>query len=391
MALQPAGQHGAGLTRERFGPWSPFDHAATTPALAPPAPAAASVSPFLTADRVELSGHLQTSFEAASFEQNGVRVEAGRYTLSARVSFSLSRENGGRPDSRPATPRMEGPLDALRYQVRHQLSRSGSLTGQSIGQYDEVAEWLQGGDPEMMEQYLLLLRFLSETDPEAAERMLQATHSLCRSCKQLGRALSGEGAVARVNFEASISVLRTSASVSGSGSGEDQVQEGDPLVLDLAGDGIDLRSVDDGVRFDLTGEGRRVRSAFVQGDDALLYVDRNQDGRLTDGNELFGDQRGDAHGFDALARHDADANGWIDAADPIFEALRLFQDRNGDGETSAAESRTLPQAGILRLGLGWTPVAQRAGAGGRLVGAATYQHADGRTGLLADALFQYRA
>ena len=55
---------------------------------------------------------------------------------------------------------------------------------------------------------------------------------------------------------------------------EGETQEGDPLVLNLAGDGISLTGVEAGVLFDINGDGRQERTSFIRGDDAFLAVDR---------------------------------------------------------------------------------------------------------------------
>lgn len=53
----------------------------------------------------------------------------------------------------------------------------------------------------------------------------------------------------------------------------------------------------------------------------FLALDRNQNGVVDDGSELFGTQSGD--GFAHLALYDQDSNGWIDANDPVFDKLRI--------------------------------------------------------------------
>ncbi|MCD7897113.1 MAG: hypothetical protein LUG50_10650 [Planctomycetaceae bacterium] len=74
----------------------------------------------------------------------------------------------------------------------------------------------------------------------------------------------------------------------------------DPLVLDLAGDGIDLKGAEDGVEFDMNGDGTRANMGFIKGDDALLFIDSHGDGLVHDGRQLFGNQDGHANGFEML-------------------------------------------------------------------------------------------
>lgn len=135
---------------------------------------------------------------------------------------------------------------------------------------------------------------------------------------------------------------------------------GSPLVLDTKGDGIKPTSLDQGVRFDLLGNGVQ-RTAWVRGDDALLVYDRNGNGRIDGGAELFGegvfvDGLPAADGFEALAvldriTHGGNGNGLIDSGDLLYGELRLWNDANGDGQAEASELRTLAEAGIRAIDL----------------------------------------
>ena len=101
-------------------------------------------------------------------------------------------------------------------------------------------------------------------------------------------------------------------------------------VVDLDGDGIELTSHTNGAQFDILGNGQTQNTAFVTGGDAFLAVDRNGDGMINSGKELFGDQHGAANGFEELRKLDANGDGVINRLDPSFSKLALFRD-NGDG------------------------------------------------------------
>ncbi|MBK6559925.1 MAG: hypothetical protein IPG16_22950 [Comamonadaceae bacterium] len=62
-----------------------------------------------------------------------------------------------------------------------------------------------------------------------------------------------------------------------------------PLVLDLNGDGITTQSISAGTEFDLLAGGRKIHTGWVSGGDGLLVLDRNHDGVINDGSELFGE------------------------------------------------------------------------------------------------------
>ncbi len=140
-----------------------------------------------------------------------------------------------------------------------------------------------------------------------------------------------------------------------------------PLVLDLDGDGLELTSVWAGtpVSFDVLGDGNKVRTGWVFGDDALLALDVDGNGRIDSGAELFGENSARAaakdkwafrnfeSGFQALAAHDANEDGAVDAKDPVFARLLLWQDGNQNGVSEPGELTQLAQSPVQSLSLAY--------------------------------------
>jgi len=167
-----------------------------------------------------------------------------------------------------------------------------------------------------------------------------------------------------------------------------QVQESDPIVLDLDGDGIELTHHAAGARFDITGTGRQAATAFVTGGDAFLALDRNGNGKIDSGKELFGDQRGAANGYEELRKFDTNADGVINALDLDFDQLLLFRD-NGNGVTEPGELISLADAGIESISLDYRNVNRRAAGANRLAQMGAYRRQDGTQGRAADAILSF--
>ncbi len=106
----------------------------------------------------------------------------------------------------------------------------------------------------------------------------------------------------------------------------------DPLVINFSGAAVEL--TERTFQFDIDADGMVDQIHFVKPGSGFLALDRNGDGEINDGSELFGTQSGD--GFGDLAAYDEDGNGFIDEGDTIFERLRVFiQDGAGNRQLLA--------------------------------------------------------
>ncbi len=131
-------------------------------------------------------------------------------------------------------------------------------------------------------------------------------------------------------------------------------------------DDLQLTSAADGVMFDIKATGHPMKLGWTRAgnNDAFLVLDRNHNGTIDDGTELFGNytpqpavkSKGELNGFRALAVFDEPAqgvngDGQITAADAIYSSLRLWKDLNHDGISQPNELTTLEAEGVRAISL----------------------------------------
>jgi len=104
-----------------------------------------------------------------------------------------------------------------------------------------------------------------------------------------------------------------------------QKNQTDPIIIDMDGNGFSLTSAEDGAEFDINADGNLDKTAVTKDGDGMLAVDKNNNGIIDDGKELFGDQNGSADGFMELARYDGNKDGLINDKDDIFKDLKILR------------------------------------------------------------------
>ena len=190
-----------------------------------------------------------------------------------------------------------------------------------------------------------------------------------------GTSFSFEGSV-DVSVDISIAVVQSSA------------QQSDPLALDLNGDGsIALTDIESGLAFDINADGILDQSAFVGGGDGFLAWDRNRNGAIDDGSELFGDQHGAHNGYLELSQFDDDGNGAIDHRDKIFSELLVA----AVGVNGALETRAVAEAAVQSVALSYREVDEQAMNGNAIKQRSVYQTSNGEERGTADVLLRYAA
>jgi len=135
----------------------------------------------------------------------------------------------------------------------------------------------------------------------------------------------------------------------------------DPLSFDLNGDGvINTLSLSDGVNFDIDNNGFAEKTAWIGAEDGLLVLDRDGNGFIDGGAELFGTEtllsNGQlaANGFEALKEFDDNQDGVIDSNDAVFNDLRMWVDADSDGFSDEGEQLSLNELDINSIDLNYT-------------------------------------
>lgn len=139
----------------------------------------------------------------------------------------------------------------------------------------------------------------------------------------------------------------------------------DPIIINFY-DPLTLTSVDNGVIFDINGTGKPVKISWTRphADDGFLAIDLNGNGRIDDGNELFGNNsvvingKIASNGFEALAWYDQPANGgngdgYIGSRDSIYHQLLIWRDVNHNGRSEVGELFSLPDLNVGKISLAY--------------------------------------
>lgn len=186
-----------------------------------------------------------------------------------------------------------------------------------------------------------------------------------------------------------------------------QYTPGSPLIVDRMGSGYRLTSVEEGVLFDLNGDGQVEQISWTnpKGGNAFLALDRNGNGRIDDGTELIGSytpvgSSGDrlattSNGFEAL-RFLEDINSTtltddvVNGRDYIFDRLLLWTDRNHNGDSEPDELETLAEAGVAAISLDYRETKRVDRFGNEFRQVARLKWADRRSDHVYDVWLQFR-
>ncbi|QID18144.1 hypothetical protein G3580_11150 [Nitrogeniibacter mangrovi] len=164
----------------------------------------------------------------------------------------------------------------------------------------------------------------------------------------------------------------------------------DPLALDLDGDGLETIGADGTVLFDHDGDGVRRGTGWVKSDDGLLVLDKDGNGSIDSGAELFGidyvksDATRATDGFDALRDLDSNGDGIFNASDARFADMQVWRDLDQDGVSDDGELISLTDAGIASIDLNATAGLKNLAGGNQQTASATFTRTDNTTGTVAN-------
>lgn len=282
-----------------------------------------------------------------------------------------------------------------------QISLDGEALARKVqAQSDQLSQL----DPKLAEQYYAVIDLLNRTNPHAArhfvdfmDSVLDGQESLDGESQPVAQSLpqnlqlDNEASVQISTFVAAVrgeNVTLSQSEVEVSISAQRRVQpqkKVDPLILDIDGDGIETSGIERGILFDLEANGNFARSSFVQGDDVLLALDRNENGVIDNGSELFGTQHGAANGFEELKKFDDNRDGIVDHQDSVFSRLLGLR-----RQSSGLETASLAQLGVKGIFTAYQNQGRELYSGDDLLQLGSFRRNNGGLGVAADVGFSIR-
>jgi hypothetical protein len=155
----------------------------------------------------------------------------------------------------------------------------------------------------------------------------------------------------------------------------------DPLVINFNGNAAQL--TDQRFRFDLNADGQLEELGLLASGSGFLAFDRNQNGRIDNGTELFGPSTN--HGFAELAKLDSDGNGWLDEGDTLFKSLQIWRpEQDGPGLLTSLADANVGAINLTELA---TPFALRGSHNsdlGQIRSSGVYLSDDGHAGSIQE-------
>ncbi|WP_415899241.1 hypothetical protein [Neptuniibacter sp. QD48_11] len=275
----------------------------------------------------------------ADFRKQMERENVGKYSLDQLIT----KTTGSSSSLFELNPEDKVKIELLKKLFESMTGKSfnvGLLDAQAVG---------NSGNNSTTEQATTSASQLSITSGEALEHGFEYSYSeTTTSTEQVqfqaqGQVRTTDGRVIDLNLQ-----LNMSRSLSENQSFQIRLGAAlkDPLVINFSGQAAELSA--DTIEFDIDSDGELDTVHRLDDSSGYIALDKNNNGSIDNGNELFGAQSG--NGFKELAAYDDDNNGFIDEGDAIWDQLRIWV-QHDDGSSSMF---TLADKDIGALYLGYS-------------------------------------
>ena len=294
--------------------------------------------------------------------------------MSINNSIGLAAALGQQHSRPPAGTQIEVPGQANALDRRAQQAQGVIPVGEHIQ--------LSNNSPDPDAQAIdLLLQLLESSQVQPVHERRQESNSNPLLEYMLSQASSGN----IQSISAPPGMQDTAPVNPNTATSRNSVRQADPLILDLDGNGINTTGVSQGVNFDIDADGTLDRVSVAGQGDAFLALDKNRNGIIDDGSELFGDQNGAANGFAELSRYDDNNDMRIDQQDGIFEKLSVLSfDSQGVQQT-----QSLQDANVQSINLDYKQTQYALNQYDTVSQVSGFETTDGQSKLAADVLLGF--
>ena len=261
-----------------------------------------------------------TMYSGRNFTQMGMRGQTDVRSSFAAVAKMMSSKNKTRDTFEPGSQKMSGyNVDDINY-------------FKGVAKAGESSRGIQGAAPTTVQNSLLASLFhrfssfgvfsgggMNQQSMVTYEEKEETGFHAC------GRAITEDGRT--IDFGVDVFMSRSYMEYMNIQTPVMSNSLFDPLVINVGSDTADVR--DQTFKFDIDADGKLDEISMLGRGSGFLALDKNGNGKIDDGNELFGTKTGD--GFGDLRQYDSDGNGWIDENDEVFSKLKVWC-KGADGE-----------------------------------------------------------